>query len=73
VLAGYSRNFIGRAWQVKNPCAGLSSFARAICYRCDTSCSVYIWILTIGFLLGAPNKAFVAMAWLQVATAIVRA
>jgi hypothetical protein len=33
--------------------------------------NVYIWILTIGFLLGAPAKAFIAMAWLQVATAIV--
>jgi phosphatidylglycerophosphate synthase len=32
--------------------------------------NTYIWILTIGFLLGAPAKAFVAMAWLQVATAI---
>jgi len=33
--------------------------------------NVYVWILTIGFLLGAPAKAFVVMAWLQVATAIV--
>jgi hypothetical protein len=33
--------------------------------------NVYIWILTIGFLLGAPAKAFIAMAWLQVATALV--
>jgi phosphatidylglycerophosphate synthase len=33
--------------------------------------NVYIWVLTIGFLLGAPAKAFIAMAWLQVATAIV--
>ena len=33
--------------------------------------NIYIWILTIGFLLGAPAKAFMAMAWLQVATAIV--
>jgi len=33
--------------------------------------NVYIWILTIGFLLGAPAKAFIAMTWLQVATAIV--
>jgi 1L-myo-inositol 1-phosphate cytidylyltransferase / CDP-L-myo-inositol myo-inositolphosphotransferase len=32
--------------------------------------NVYIWILTIGFLLGAPGKAFVVMTWLQVATAI---
>jgi 1L-myo-inositol 1-phosphate cytidylyltransferase / CDP-L-myo-inositol myo-inositolphosphotransferase len=33
--------------------------------------NVYVWILTIGFLLGAPAKAFIFMAWLQVATAIV--
>ena len=33
--------------------------------------NIYIWILTIGFLLGAPAKGFVVMAWLQVATAIV--
>lgn len=33
--------------------------------------NVYIWILTTGFLLGAPPKAFIAMAWLQVATAVV--
>jgi phosphatidylglycerophosphate synthase len=33
--------------------------------------NVYVWILTIGFLLGAPTKAFIFMAWLQVATAIV--
>jgi phosphatidylglycerophosphate synthase len=32
--------------------------------------NVYVWILTIGFLLGAPTKAFIFMAWLQVATAI---
>ena len=33
--------------------------------------NIYIWILTIGFLLGTPAKAFVVMAWLQVATALV--
>jgi 1L-myo-inositol 1-phosphate cytidylyltransferase / CDP-L-myo-inositol myo-inositolphosphotransferase len=33
--------------------------------------NVYVWILTIGLLLGAPAKAFIFMAWLQVATAIV--
>jgi phosphatidylglycerophosphate synthase len=33
--------------------------------------NVYVWILTIGFLLSAPAKAFTTMAWLQVATAIV--
>jgi 1L-myo-inositol 1-phosphate cytidylyltransferase / CDP-L-myo-inositol myo-inositolphosphotransferase len=33
--------------------------------------NVYVWILTIGFLLGTPAKAFIFMAWLQVATAIV--
>jgi 1L-myo-inositol 1-phosphate cytidylyltransferase / CDP-L-myo-inositol myo-inositolphosphotransferase len=33
--------------------------------------NVYVWILTIGFLLGAPAKAFIFMAWLQVATATV--
>jgi phosphatidylglycerophosphate synthase len=33
--------------------------------------NVYIWILTIGFLFDAPAKAFITMAWLQVATAIV--
>jgi phosphatidylglycerophosphate synthase len=33
--------------------------------------NIYIWILTIGFLLGAPARAFIVMAWLQVATAIV--
>ena len=32
--------------------------------------NVYVWILVIGFLLGAPAKAFIFMAWLQVATAI---
>jgi phosphatidylglycerophosphate synthase len=33
--------------------------------------NVYIWILTAGFLVGAPAKAFVFMAWLQTATAVV--
>ena len=33
--------------------------------------NVYIWILTLAFLLGAPAKGFIFMAWLQVATAIV--
>lgn len=33
--------------------------------------NVYIWILTTGFLLGEPAKAFVVMAWLQAATAAV--
>ena len=33
--------------------------------------NVYIWILTIGFLFDAPARAFITMAWLQVATAIV--
>ena len=33
--------------------------------------NVYIWILAIGFLLGAPAKAFIFMVWLQVATAAV--
>jgi phosphatidylglycerophosphate synthase len=33
--------------------------------------NVYIWILTIGFLIDAPVKAFIMMVWLQVATAIV--
>jgi hypothetical protein len=32
--------------------------------------NIYVWILTIGFLFGAPAKAFIFMAWLQVATAI---
>jgi len=31
--------------------------------------NVYIWILTAVFFLGAPAKAFIVMAWLQVATA----
>lgn len=31
--------------------------------------NVYVWILTIGLLLGAPAKAFIAMAWLETATA----
>jgi hypothetical protein len=33
--------------------------------------NVHIWILAIGFLLGAPAKAFIFMVWLQVATAAV--
>src|SRR5262249_9006923 len=32
--------------------------------------NIYIWILTIGFLLGAPATAFVVMALLPVATAV---
>ena len=31
--------------------------------------NVYVWILAIGLLLGAPGKAFAMMAWLQVFTA----
>lgn len=31
--------------------------------------NVYVWILAIGLLLGAPDKAFAMMAWLQVFTA----
>ena len=33
--------------------------------------NVYVWILTIGLFLGAPGKAFIVMAWLEVATALV--
>lgn len=33
--------------------------------------NVYIWLLSAGFLLGAPHKAFIAMAWLEAATAAV--
>jgi 1L-myo-inositol 1-phosphate cytidylyltransferase / CDP-L-myo-inositol myo-inositolphosphotransferase len=32
--------------------------------------NVFVWLLTIGFLLGAPTRAFVFMAWLAVATVI---
>jgi phosphatidylglycerophosphate synthase len=31
--------------------------------------NVYIWILAIALLLGAPAKGFVTMAWLEIATA----
>jgi phosphatidylglycerophosphate synthase len=33
--------------------------------------NIYVWILTVGLLLGAPAKAFVLMAWLEAATALV--
>ena len=33
--------------------------------------NVYVWILTVGFLLGAPAKAFVVMTLLQTATTAV--
>lgn len=33
--------------------------------------NVYVWILTVGLFLGAPAKAFIVMAWLEVATAAV--
>ena len=33
--------------------------------------NVYVWILTVGFLLGAPAKAFIIMALLKTATAAV--
>jgi phosphatidylglycerophosphate synthase len=33
--------------------------------------NVYVWILAIGLLLGAPGEAFIFLAWLQVATAAV--
>ena len=33
--------------------------------------NVYVWILTAGLFLGAPGKAFIVMAWLEVATAVV--
>ena len=32
--------------------------------------NVFVWLLTIGFLLGAPAKAFVIMTWLAIVTAI---
>jgi len=32
--------------------------------------NVFVWLLTIGFLLGAPTRAFVFMTWLALATAI---
>jgi phosphatidylglycerophosphate synthase len=32
--------------------------------------NVFVWLLTIGFLLGAPAGAFIIMAWLAVITAI---
>ena len=32
--------------------------------------NVFVWLLTIGFLLGAPTRAFILMTWLAVATAI---
>jgi phosphatidylglycerophosphate synthase len=33
--------------------------------------NVYVWILTAGLFLGAPGKAFIVMAWLEAATAVV--
>lgn len=33
--------------------------------------NIYIWILTVGFLMGAPAKAFVFMTLLQTGTAVV--
>jgi len=33
--------------------------------------NVYVWILAIGVLLHAPEKAFIVMAWLEAATAVV--
>ncbi|HYJ05564.1 MAG TPA: CDP-alcohol phosphatidyltransferase family protein [Chthoniobacterales bacterium] len=33
--------------------------------------NVYIWILAVGVLLGAPAKAFVVMVWWEAATAVV--
>ncbi len=32
--------------------------------------NVFVWILTIGFLLGAPTSAFIIMTWLAIGTAI---
>jgi 1L-myo-inositol 1-phosphate cytidylyltransferase / CDP-L-myo-inositol myo-inositolphosphotransferase len=32
--------------------------------------NIFVWLLTIGFLLGAPNKAFIIMAWLALGTTI---
>jgi 1L-myo-inositol 1-phosphate cytidylyltransferase / CDP-L-myo-inositol myo-inositolphosphotransferase len=32
--------------------------------------NVFVWLLTVGFLIGAPAKAFIIMTWLAVATAI---
>jgi hypothetical protein len=33
--------------------------------------NVYVWILALGLLLGAPAKAFITMAWWETATAAV--
>lgn len=33
--------------------------------------NIYVWMLTVGLLLGAPERAFMAMAWLEAATAAV--
>jgi phosphatidylglycerophosphate synthase len=33
--------------------------------------NVYVWILAIGILFGAPEKAFVAMVWLEAITAAI--
>ena len=32
--------------------------------------NVFVWLLTIGFLFGAPTKAFVMMTWLSIITVI---
>lgn len=32
--------------------------------------NVFVWLLTIGFLLGAPTNAFIIMSWLALATTI---
>lgn len=32
--------------------------------------NVFVWLLTVGFLLGAPTRAFIIMTWLAVVTAI---
>lgn len=32
--------------------------------------NVYVWILTVGLLVGAPAKAFIVMAWWEAVTAI---
>src|SRR5262249_26788328 len=33
--------------------------------------NIYVWILAVGILLGAPAKAFITMAWWEVATAAI--
>jgi phosphatidylglycerophosphate synthase len=67
-LDGIAKGFIyGTAERFMRPTNRLDQSVRLFGFRRNT----FVWIMTIGVLLGAPANAFIVAVWLQIATTIV--